>query len=128
MEFFREIETGDIDIGKLQGMLTIARLTELCASIDKVLQDNGNDGEIYCIWGQFIVHRENLKQGVRFTLPFCPNAFAWTVGYNKNINKLVIHSTIDRKEHDQDFIDTINQFMDDWQEGLEKSAIASRTV
>lgn len=118
MEFFREIDYPDMDISRLQTLLTIRSLPTLCKSIDRVISDNGNDGEIYTVWGQFIVRREILKHGVRFTLPYCPNAFVWTIGYNEQNREIVIHCTIDRREHDQDFIDSIHQFMDDWVEGL----------
>lgn len=77
--------------------------------------------EIYCVWGTCHTHREDLSHGVRFSLPGCPNALQWTVttGHLPNPQHTVIHLTINRTGQDQDFIDSIQQFVDDWKTGLE---------
>ena len=78
MEFFayaRRKTTSEV----LKERLTIASLPQFCASIDKVLEDNGDTGRIYCVWGEFPVDRQTISGGVRFTLPSCPNACAWTI-------------------------------------------------
>lgn len=120
MEFFataRILATPD----DLQRRLTIGALPHWCASIDTVLNDAGSNGEIYCVWGTFRTHRELMNDGVRFTLPGCPNALQWTVttGQLPDPLQTVIHLTINRAEHEPDFIDSIRQFMADWQAGLE---------
>ena len=104
----------------LQRRLTISELPRWCASIEKVLSDAKSSGEIHCVWGTFHVHREDLCDGVRFSLPGCPNAFQWTVttGRPPNPRHTVIHLTINRTEQDQDFIDSIQKFVDDWKAGL----------
>lgn len=109
-----------IDADTLQARLDIRSLPTYCASISKLLSHDGDRGEIYCAWGQFIVHREPIRGGVRFTLPNCPNALAWTIttGFPPAPDKIVIHCTINRREHDPDFIASIEKFMDDWREGL----------
>ena len=53
----------------LQRRLTISELPGWCASIEKVLSDAKSSGEIYCVWGTFRVHREDLSHGVRFSFP-----------------------------------------------------------
>ncbi|HCX34468.1 MAG TPA: hypothetical protein DHV08_13605 [Rhodocyclaceae bacterium] len=106
----------------LQRRLTIGELPRWCASIEKVLSDERTSGEIYCVWGTFQVRREDLCNGVRFSLPHCPNALQWTVttGHQPEPRHTVIHATINRTEQDRDFIDSIRQFVDDWKTGLER--------
>ncbi|MTW22217.1 diguanylate cyclase domain-containing protein [Allochromatium palmeri] len=55
--------------GHLQGDRV---LSALCASIDRVLHwDEARDqGEIYCLWGQFQVRRECIRDGVRWDRRF----------------------------------------------------------
>jgi len=108
-------------VADLQRRLTIGELPHWCASIEKVLSDAQSSGEVCCVWGTFHAHREELRQGVRFSLPDCPNAFQWTVttGHAPDPRQIAIHATINRAEHDQDFIDSLRQFVDDWKAGLE---------
>ena len=115
MEFFAEIKNQNIDSDNLKETLSIARLPELCDSIDKVLQDNKSDGKIYCLWGEFDINREELDHGIRFSLPHCPNALAWTITCDEDSDGILIHCTIAKKQHDEDFIESIEQFVADWQ-------------
>ena len=119
MEFFRELDSG-LDVAELQRRLTIEHLPQYCREIDRVLDVAGDHGEIYCLWGQFKVHRECIKGGVRFTLPGCPNAFAWTVTTDlPPIPGLtVIHCTINRREHEPDFVESIEMFVGALVDGL----------
>ena len=105
----------------LQRRLTIGALPRWCASVEKVLSDEQSSGEIFCVWGTFHVRREDLRHGVRFSLPGCPNALQWTVttGNPPAPADTVIHATINRSEQDPDFVDSIRQFVDDWKAGLE---------
>ena len=120
MEFFATT-TIPASVADLQRRLTISELPRWCASIEKVLSDARSSGEIFCVWGTFITHREELRDGVRFSLPGCPNAFQWTVttGHKPDPRQTVIHLTINRTEHDQDFINPIHKFVADWKAGLE---------
>ena len=120
MEFFATASIS-ASVNDLQRRMTISDLPRWCVSIQTVLSDEGSRGEIYCVWGEFRVHREQIRDGVRFTLPGCPNALQWTVttGQLPNPQHCVIHLTINRTEHDQDFIDSNQQFVDDWKAGLE---------
>ena len=121
MEFFKEIEKRDVDIGALKELLQISALPALCGSIDTVISDNRSNGEIYCVWGQFDVSREELKNGVRFTFPECPHAFAWTITCHPRRNMLVVHCTIDDRDEDPEFIETIEEFAADWGAGLHRA-------
>lgn len=120
MEFFRTVDAGLIP-DDLQARVTVADLAQLCDSIDRVMWAEGEQGEIYCLWGQFPVRRETVNGGVRFTLPTCPNALQWTVtaGFPPAPEGVVVHATVNRTEHDADFIESIELFLDDWVAGLE---------
>lgn len=121
MEFYATAEI-TLTQAELQSRLTVAQLGEFCASIDRVLEAAGDEGEIYCLWGQFRVRREAIRAGVRFTLPDCPNALAWTVtAGTTEPEPVVIHCTINRRDHDFDFIDSIHQFIEDWRAGIERT-------
>ena len=120
MEFFTiaDVETS---VETLQS-ITVENLNHYCTYIDKLLSiDNENSAKIYCEWGEFTVHREIINGGVRFTLPNCPNALAWTIttGFDPEPEKVVIHCTINRTEHEADFIDSIESFIHSWKLGLE---------
>ena len=121
MEFFA---IADIDTKpEILQELTVHQLNQYCADIDKVLHiENDNNADIYCVWGEFTVHRQVINGGVRFTMPNCPNAFAWTIttGHDPEPEKVVIHGTINRTEHDPDFIESLQCFIDAWKDGLEK--------
>lgn len=121
MEFFRELDSA-CDAAHLQRHLSIANLPRFCREISEVLNENGETGEIYCLWGCFQVHRECIKGGVRFTLVDCPNVLAWTVtsGLPPQPAQTVVHCTINRRAHDPDFIESIDLFVDEWKMGLER--------
>ena len=118
MEFFEEVERQNVEIEALKDLLQISAFPSLCGSIDSVISENHNGGEIYCIWGQFKVSREVIRNGVRFALVDCPHAFAWTITYHADRNALVVHCTIDDREEEEEFIETIQQFASDWRLGL----------
>ncbi|WP_303908907.1 hypothetical protein [Thiohalomonas denitrificans] len=119
MEFIARASTLMRD-ADLQRYVRINNLPDWCASIDKVIASQGEKGEIYSLWGQFRIHREMIRDGVRFTLPSCPNALQWTVTADLNGSKeVVIHCTINREEHDPDFIESIEHFVADWKAGIE---------
>ena len=122
MEFFAiaDIETKP----EILQELTVHKLNQYCADIDKVLHiENDNNADVYCVWGEFTVHRQVINGGVRFTLPNCPNALAWTIttGFEPEPKKVVIHATINRTEHETDFIESIQSFIYSWKAGLENN-------
>ena len=119
MEFYCNINKS-ITAGDLQLSVTISDLPQYCESIYEVMHDDSDHGEVNCVWGVFVVHREIIKEGLRFTFPGCPNAFAWTVTSENNNTEIVLHLTTNRKEHEKEFVKSIEQFVDDWQVGLER--------
>lgn len=119
MEFFAEVKNPGLDINSLKQRLTIRDLPKLSKSIDSVIADEKHKGRIYCLWGEFEINREEIKYGIRFTLPRCPNAVAITITIDETSgDDIVIHCTINKKQHDEDFIDSIQQFVADWAKGL----------
>ena len=118
MEFFRYAHCPQADVARLQQHLTIASLPMLCASIDKVLVDNGDTGVIYCLWGQFAVHRLALRNGVRFSLLDCPHALCWSLTLDGNNQQVIVHCTTDKQQQDKEFTASIDMFVDDWQAGI----------
>ena len=115
MEFFGVAEV-EVDIARLQENMTIGNVCKMCGSISEVIRDDPSTGEIYCVWGQFSINRENIGHGVRFSLPDCPNALAWTVtSENKQV---LVHCTTNKSTHDPDFIESIRQFVQDWTFGV----------
>lgn len=118
MEFYQTVEKPHLDVDALKNLLSIENMPKLCDSIDTVIADEGNEGVIYCLWGEFHINRALLKYGVRFSLPNCPNALAWSITKDDGSDEIVIHCAINKKEHNDDFIETVFQFIDDWKEGL----------
>lgn len=118
MEFFEELEKSGVDVEVLKGLLRISTLPCHCHSIDSVISEHQNGGEIYCVWGQFTVSRQLIKNGVRFSLLNCPHALAWTITYHEERAMLVVHCTIDDREVDMEFLESILLFVSDWRLGL----------
>ena len=120
MEFFKEVEGSNLDVKDLINLLSIKNLPTLCQSIHSVILDKQKSGIIYCLWGEFEINREELKYGVRFTLPNCPNALAWSITIDAERAKILIHCTINKTTHDIDFIESIEEFINDWSNGILK--------
>ena len=118
MEFYQEISAINLDSNILQQNLSIQNLPVFCNSITRILLDNKSSGLIFCIWGEFEINREELDLGVRFTLPRCPNALAWTITSENDL--ITVHCTINKKTHDADFVASLYIFMADWVAGLKK--------
>lgn len=123
MEFFATTEKR-LRASDLQKNICIGNLPQWCASISKVLENQGDRGDIYCVWGEFRVHREVIRDGVRFSLPGCRNGLQWTVAVENGapVGKAVIHCSINRQTASPEFIESLEQFVADWKAGLEGEA------
>ena len=133
MEFFALAQC-PLTETQIQETLLGQQLADWCATINRVLHWEDEQGEIYSLWGQFRVRREVIRGGVRFTLPECPNALAWTltvappaVGGEASPG-IQVHCTINRTKHDPEFIASLEDFVDDWRQGLERLAGAQLTT
>jgi hypothetical protein len=73
------------------------------------------------MWGEFILRRDKIKGGVRFSMLDCPNALAWTIttGFPPEREKAMIHLTINRTRKPDEFVEEIHHFLDDLVRGLE---------
>ena len=122
MEFFAEIDNQTVGAEKLHELITITYLPKLCASIDSVLSIQSSEkGEIYCIWGQFQVSAEKIRNGVRVAFLNCPHALALTVTAKEEEKVVVVHCTIDDKKAETEFVESIEHFVNDWVQGLEQA-------
>lgn len=120
MEFFAYANVR-MSASDIQRHININNLTEWCSSIDSILDVQDERGDIYCVWGEFRVHRELIHDGVRFTLPTCKNAVQWTISPNPDNNaQVMVHCTINRPQQDEDFVESLEEFVEAWRHGLEE--------
>ena len=123
MEFFA-IANINMDQEDIREKITLAALPEYCESfalVDCLAKDSC---DVESIWGRFQVTRQEITGGLRFTMPTCPNCFTWTItsGLPPTPEKVVIHSTFNRREHEQWFIESMEEFVVQWKAGLEGKA------
>ncbi len=120
MEFLRIVDL-HADQKWIQDNIKIDNL-ERITETNFVLEKKGMDALIGTLWGEFDLSYDKINGGVRFALTSCPNALAWTIttGFPPDREKLIIHATINRTRKPQEFIDEINEFLDDWENGLIK--------
>ncbi|MCB2226741.1 MAG: hypothetical protein KQH53_08700 [Desulfarculaceae bacterium] len=123
MEFFglADVQTTP---QRLQQCLSLERLPEFCEGISSLVkQISEQECEFYCMWGHFAIRKDLINGGVRFSMPTCPNLLAWTVttGFPPAPEKVVVHATIARTQHDPGFIESLEEFVQMWVQGLEAS-------
>ena len=87
------------------------------------LEDSDKDFKGVTLWCDFFISYDKIKGGVRFTLLDCPNGFSWTIttGFPPEHTKVVLHSTINRTQKPDEFIEEIHEFMDEWEAGIMKN-------
>ena len=98
-------------------------LAQLCAEIEAVAETEELGRVVYFLqWGRFHLKYDAIMGGVRFWVPDCPNALAWTVttGYPPFPDKIVLHATINRTAHDEEFIAATQDLLTSLKEGLER--------
>lgn len=118
MEFFRIIDIKSSE-QELKDKLSLQNLEDFCLSSFPL--NNGTEvSKIGGMWGEFTLRRDEIMGGVRFSMLDCPNAFAWTIttGYPPARDGLVIHLTINRTRKQEEFVEEINQFLNDLENGL----------
>ena len=121
MEFFRIIDkqvTETIIQDKIHPE-SVENFTESMLFFENV----GNNFSGVTLWGEFMISYDKIKGGVRFTLLDCPNGFSWTIttGYPPERNKIILHSTINRTQKPDEFIEEINEFMEEWESGIKEN-------
>ena len=115
MEFYNVFQN-NISVQAIHQQLRIDNLDQYCASVNQIIRHHGNEGEMYCAWGQFNIQREILNKGIRISLLNCPNALTFSI--TREQHGLVIHCTINTEEADDDFIESIQVFLNDLQQGI----------
>ncbi len=118
MEFFRIINK-QVTESDLQKNIYPENIEKFADSMFYIEAEN-NDFLGGTIWGEFLMSYSKINGGVRFTLLSCPNAFAWTIttGFPPDKDKIVLHCTINRTQISTEFIEEINEFLDEWETGL----------
>ena len=118
MEFFRIInkQVAEEIIQENINPQTLEKFTESMF----YLEENNNNFKGGTLWGEFTISYNTINGGVRFTLLDCPNALSWTIttGFPPERNKIIIHSTINRTQKSTEFIEEIDEFLDEWEVGL----------
>lgn len=106
----------------IRAMITLASLPEYCESFALVDCLAGDSCEVESVWGRFQVVRQEITGGLRFTMPTCPNCFAWTIttALPPDPGKVAVHGTINRSDHEAWFIESMEEFVQQWQAGLER--------
>lgn len=121
MEFFRIIAnqaTEEQLQTKIQP-ISVGEFTESMLFIESVEQNFMG----LTLWGEFNISYDKINGGVRFALLDCPNALTWTItaGFPPEKDKIVLHCTINRSEKPIEFIEEIEEFMDEWEAGLKNA-------
>lgn len=121
MEFFEFADVASTPDG-IRTQLSLAALPRFCEEIESVDEMKELGRVIYFLqWGRYHIRRDEVMGGVRFWVPDCPNALAWTVttGYPPYPDKIVLHATINRTTHDKEFIDATKALLSALKAGLE---------
>ncbi len=118
MEFFRIVEVSTTE-KSIQEKLNNQNLERFCESVFP-LDDGVEICKIGGMWGEFTLRCDKIMGGVRFSMLDCPNALAWTVttGYPPAREKIVVHLTINRERKPEEFVEELNLFLEDLENGL----------
>ena len=129
MEFYKEvdIETSEEELCSVLSLKNLDAYNNCLITLEEPDEDKVQIGGI---WGEFTLTRQQISGGLRFALQECPNALAWTVttGLPPEPEKVVIHLTINRKEKAADFVEEIEEFLQDISEGIKNILSKSEQV
>ncbi|MBT8317930.1 MAG: hypothetical protein HKP59_09890 [Lutibacter sp.] len=121
MEFFRIIDkqTTEEFIQEKINPKDLEKFTESMFFLEK----SNNNFKGATLWGEFEISFDKINGGIRFTLLNCPNALSWTIttGFPPERTKIIIHCTINRTQKPTEFIEEIDEFLDEWVAGIERN-------
>jgi hypothetical protein len=117
MEFSRLVSV-PMSAADIQRNVRVANLPAWCASIVAVHSQDSNQGRITCLSGDFVVHRELLNTGVRFSIPAGPHAIQWTITTEGN-DQVLVHCTLNTPDAPAQLHTALDTFVANWQAGLE---------
>lgn len=108
---------------EIQQKVRLDNTPDLCEMIYYLIESQGELCKFDTFWGQHHLRREKINGGVRFTMPDCPNGLSLTVttGHPPDPQNVFVHCTINRLEHDPNFIETLEEFVGSWVIGLEEN-------
>jgi len=114
MEYFRIIDISTTQ-EQITELVVLKNLEGISTQLFSIAEPQEGQVEIGSLWGEFTLSRDEIKGGLRFSLKECPNALAWTIttGYPPEPEGVVIYLTVNRKELEQEFIEEIEEFLDD---------------
>jgi hypothetical protein len=120
MEFFRSINKS-VTEAQIQEKIHAETIEDFAETM-MFLEGTEHVFKGVTLWGEFQISYHKIKGGVRFALLDCPNALCWTItsGYEPNKDGIVLHCTINRTEKPEGFIEEVNEFLDEWETGLQK--------
>lgn len=106
-------------VAELQKHVRIENLPSWCASIGAVQNAGRDKGEADFPWGRWRVHREVIRDGLRFTLPGRADALQWTLTLDPSQRGgVIVHLTLACEEAEAAHQQAIEAFMAHWQVGL----------
>lgn len=118
MEFFKIInkQSSEEIIQEKITPDTLEKFTESMFLIEKFESDFSGA----TLWGEFLMSYNKINGGVRFALLDCPNALQWTIttGFLPERNKIVLHATINQTQKSTEFLEEVEDFMNEWEAGL----------
>lgn len=117
MEWF-SIAHANLPAGELQRHIRIDTLPEWC-SVPPAIGGDADGGQVWSGWS---VHREVIRDGLRFTLPGTAHALQWTLtaGGHARPGTVTVHCTLNTPDTDAATATALEQFMADWRQGLEE--------
>ena len=118
MEFFRVVDK-QVTSAIIQDKIHPESIQNFAETM-LFLENNNTNFKGETLWGEFLISYHKINGGVRFTLLDCPNALAWTIttGFPPERNKIMLHCTINRTQKPTEFVEEINEFLDEWVAGL----------
>jgi hypothetical protein len=119
MEFFRKIALKTTE-EQIQIFLTLSNLQDISSDIFNLTEPKDEEAKIGGIWGEFTLNRHKIRGGIRFALVECPNALCWTItaGFPPDSDLMIVHLTINQEDRNQEFIEEIEEFLDDMSQYL----------
>ena len=118
MEFFKIIhkQSSEQIIQEKMTPDTLEKFTESMFLIENFESDFSGG----TLWGEFLMSYNKINGGVRFALLDCPNALQWTIttGFLPERNKIVLHATINQTQKSTEFLEEVEDFMNEWKAGL----------
>lgn len=112
--------TPEISVATILQQCTLANLPHLSEdvySVDHISAD-GSTANAECMWGVFEVECRPVRNGVRYALTSCPNAFQWTI--TSRHGETVVHGSINQMSPDPEFAESIAEFLQHFCSGLEQ--------